>query len=237
MMASGHPDSQNDTNNSIISRPTVQTIISQVRVSEIYREATGVEPKRYSGGRWRARATCNGDGLNVSLDDGKGVWYDFVTREGGGVLALVQRVKDCTKGAALGWLADLVGIQLPKGFHRRFQHRQQRADPQPDLIEARYWRQATFVLCEEALRELSERLFDATAGEVDFDHLQATTSLVHRLRWADDAVLLFTYRAWRLSDPTLTAALVCAGQRHEQRFRSALVIFLDAENGGSDGKN
>jgi hypothetical protein len=50
--------------------------------------------------------------LNVSLDDSSGVWHDFVSGDGGGILCLVMRLRGCTKRDALMWLADFVGVPL-----------------------------------------------------------------------------------------------------------------------------
>src|SRR5579862_9053160 len=79
--------------------------------------------------RGRARAFYrNGDNPGaVSLSDEKGCWHDFVTGEGGGVLDVVQRVRGCTRGEALHWLAELHGLpldrnHLSKAERRRYAH-------------------------------------------------------------------------------------------------------------------
>ena len=53
-----------------------------------------------------------GDGLNVSLDEAKGVFFDHAHGTGGGILALVETVLGCDRPAALRWLAAHLGVQL-----------------------------------------------------------------------------------------------------------------------------
>lgn len=64
--------------------------------------ALGGGPLQYGRGRafWR-----RGDGWNVSVNESKGVWRDFVTGEGGGILDLVCIARDCDRREAYGWLA------------------------------------------------------------------------------------------------------------------------------------
>ena len=58
--------------------------------------------------KWRPKA----DGWNVSLNDDKNCWLDHVAVEGGGVLDLIIRVRDCSRLEALQWLSYLVGVPL-----------------------------------------------------------------------------------------------------------------------------
>ena len=41
---------------------------------------------------------------SLSVDTKRGVWHDHESGEGGGVLALISRVRGLTKGQALDWL-------------------------------------------------------------------------------------------------------------------------------------
>jgi hypothetical protein len=237
--ASGYPVPQRDLNNSIITLSGVQALLSLVPISNVYKEATGVEPKKCGQGRWRTPATWRGgDGWNVVMDDGKGVWHDFVTGEGGGILDLTQRVNGCSRREAVFWLAALGGMHVAEGRqprHRRSEHARQHAEMQRDLAAARYWRQSALQLCEAVMDELKKRLSDFSISDTDFDELRAISSLARLLQWCEDAVLVAEYRTWRTSHLTLTAALVLAGQRHEERYRAALERFLAAEGGGANG--
>lgn len=78
------------------SRPTgrVHEILASIKVSRVYRTLVGKEPRRSGSDTWRAVAVWRGgDGFNVSLDDARGIWHDFTTGEGGGVLDLVVRIR------------------------------------------------------------------------------------------------------------------------------------------------
>jgi len=89
----------------------VQDVVSAVRISDVYRAACSADPRRAGRDAWRALATWrNGGGFNVALDDSRGVFHDFVTDQGGGVLALVQTARGCSKADALRWLADFAGV-------------------------------------------------------------------------------------------------------------------------------
>lgn len=72
-------------------------------------QALGGDPPK----RGRARAFWrDGDGLNVSLSDDKGAWYDFRDNSGGGILDLIQCVLKCSRQDALKWLADFTCTTL-----------------------------------------------------------------------------------------------------------------------------
>ena len=53
-----------------------------------------------------------GGGHNVSLDDGKGAYYDHTRGEGGGILDLVQAATGCDRRGALQWLANHLSVTL-----------------------------------------------------------------------------------------------------------------------------
>ena len=95
---------------SISLRTRAPEIIAGVRISDVYQALTGVKPRRTGSDTWRAPAIWrDGEGLNVSMDDSRGVWHDFKTDDGGSVLALVVQVRG---GSPQHWLADLTGTPL-----------------------------------------------------------------------------------------------------------------------------
>jgi hypothetical protein len=76
------------------------------------------------------------------MDDGEGVWYDFVTGGGGGVLDSIQRLNGWSKREAVHWLAALGGMNVGEGIQprrRRSDHVRQHAEMQRDLTAARYF--------------------------------------------------------------------------------------------------
>src|SRR5207247_569616 len=88
-----------------------------------------------------------GDGLNVSLDDSRGVWHDFAANEGGGVLDLIVRVRSCSRVDALRWVADLVGVPVDDS-PLSLQQRQAWAADRRDVPAARLWRRAAVCMLE-----------------------------------------------------------------------------------------
>jgi hypothetical protein len=96
---------------SISLRTHAPEITAGVRFSDVYQALAGVKPRRTGSDTWRAPAIWR-DGINVSMDDSRGVWHDFKTDDGGGVLALVVQVRGGTRQNALHWLADLTGTRL-----------------------------------------------------------------------------------------------------------------------------
>jgi hypothetical protein len=120
---------------STMQKRTSDDLVSRVRISEIW-TALGGEPPRHGRARafWRPKA----DALNVSLDDGKGTWYDFRDSVGGGVLDLIQHVHGGRRQDALRWLADYRGVLL--------------ADQQMTEVELREWAQRRRAAEAEAQR-------------------------------------------------------------------------------------
>jgi len=86
----------------------VDEILSHITITAVA-ESLGLKVKmRRCQATWRPKA----DGWNVSLNDAKGVWFDHARGEGGGVLDLVVRIRDCTRLDALQWLSYLTGVPL-----------------------------------------------------------------------------------------------------------------------------
>jgi hypothetical protein len=87
---------------------TALEIINRIRISTVW-AALGGGPLRHGRGRafWR-----DGDGYNVRLSDLKGVWYDFVSAAGGGVLDLIHHVRGGSRTDALKFVAELAGLTL-----------------------------------------------------------------------------------------------------------------------------
>ena len=87
---------------------TAQDIVDRVSISAVW-EALGGGELRWGRGKafWR-----DGNGYNISLNDQKNCWYDFITGEGGGVLGLIKHVRGGTPKEDLHWLADFAGVVL-----------------------------------------------------------------------------------------------------------------------------
>ncbi|MGA3099089.1 MAG: hypothetical protein ABSF25_21745 [Bryobacteraceae bacterium] len=208
----------------------VEDVLSRVRISEVYTALTGITPRRAGPETWRAAATWrNGDGLNVSGDDARGVWHDFKTDEGGGVLDLVQRVRGCSRADALRWCADLAGVPLedkPLAPEDRERWAAERRELERDLPDARCWRRAAVGLGEETLDREKSRLFGPTEGRADLSAMRDISGMLAWLQCMGDAALAELYREWRRQYPGMTCALVRWAREREQVEVRALCRYL-----------
>jgi hypothetical protein len=211
-------------------------VISAVKISEVYRALTGVEPRRTRPDTWRGPATWRGgDGLNVSLNDSDGVWYDFRDDTGGGVLDLVVAVRGGSRQDALRWLADFAGVAMddtPLSAEDRQRWAEERRALERDLPDARWWRRTAVALSEELLCALKSSFFDPTAEDRPSSReLQDITRILARLQTMSDAALVTEYRWLRQQNPGLTWGMVRWARDYEKAERAALVrYFLEVEN-------
>lgn len=197
-------------------------ILNQVRISDLYRWLTGTEARRTGKETWRARAAWrNGDGLNISLDDSRGVWYDFVTNTGGGLLDLVVTVRGGTKQEALHWIADL--INLPLESH---EVSEQPTEWRRYLPVATLWRRTMAKLTDELLDTLKQALFDPMLDWPETDEIYQVERLLKRLNYIEDASLVEEYSWWQDHYPALTAWLLWEGRKREEAEKRALLTFL-----------
>jgi hypothetical protein len=162
-----------------------QDVVARVRISDVYRDLSGAIPRRTGPDTWRAQATWrNGDGYNVALDDSRGVFHDFVTDEGGGVLGLVEIVRGCSKADALRWLADFAGVSLEDKEpdpEARARWARERRELERDLPEARYWRRAVLLMLENVMDAEKVKLFDPAGGTADTYLIRGYTRIIERL--------------------------------------------------------
>jgi hypothetical protein len=200
-------------------------ILSRVRISQVYVELGGPTPR---GNRvpafWRG-----GDGLNVSLDDKRGVWHDFTTDDGGGVLDLVARVRGGSRADALRWCAELAGVPLedkPLSPIERESWARGRRDLERNLPIAQCWQRAAISMTEELLDQLKAGLSNPNLPQPEIGEIRGAESLLVSLRRKDGAALIDEYRAWLEEHPGLTAALVASAWRREQAQRQAVVEYL-----------
>jgi hypothetical protein len=210
---------------------TANEILSRCRISEVYQALTGIEPRRTGRDSWRASAPWRGgDGkASVSGDDSRGVFHDFVTDEGGGLLDLVGLIRGCSRQDALKWLAEFVGVPLddaPLSAAVRVQWVAEKQRCERALPDARYWRRAAIDMSEELLTTLKAALFDGPSEKVDFDGIRDTTLQLARLRRIDGAELVAEFRRWMENDPRLTCAMVQAARTRETSERRAVQAYL-----------
>ncbi len=152
-----------------------------------------------------------GDGFSVSLDADRGLWYDFVSAEGGNVFDLVEVATKCSFREAAEWLARHTGVGESCRTHRA----EATADWRSDLRAATWWRMAAVILAEDVLASLSPNDL-ARRG---------LTAFLQTIRLGD-AALVAEYRWWRKHLPHLTAGMIRAGQRSDARVQRRLALWL-----------
>jgi hypothetical protein len=181
----------------------------------------------------RIRASWRGgDGYNVALDDSRGIWKDFATDEGGGVLDLVARVQGGTRQDALKWLADFVGVQLEdQQFTPADRERwtAERRGLERDLPAARYWRRGVLVLLEAVLDAEKTKLLGTTEAPADIFLIRDYTRIIERLKRSGDKALVLEYREWRTEMPEQCAGLVRWAMDTERAEIRALIRYLQLE--------
>jgi hypothetical protein len=200
-------------------------ILEHVRISDVYRELGGPELRGMRGPAfWR-----DGDGLNVSLEDSRGVWHDFATDEGGGILDLVVRVRGGSRQDALRWCADLAGVPMddtPLSAADRARWAAERRELERNLPTAQYWQRAAVALTEELLNSLKLALFNPGQPQPGVDEIFEVENRLTSLRRKDGAALVEEYRLWAKQRPGLTAGLVRVAKQREREQLRALEIYV-----------
>jgi hypothetical protein len=154
-----------------------------------------------------------GDGYNVAIHAGRGTWHDFVSGEGGDVIALVETVRQCDFKAAVQWLADHLGVNLSPVPGRRATPRD--TDWASDLRSARWWRIAARACAETLLESLPDY----------GPERRGLMSLINDISLGP-ASLVSEFRHWRQENPRLTWALVRAGRLSDARLQRRLARWL-----------
>ncbi len=205
--------------------PKLPDLLAGVRITDAW-VALGGGPLRHRRGTafWR-----HGDGFNVSLSDQKGCWHDFVTGEGGGVLDLVQKVRDCDRKGALRWLADFAGVPLdskPLTAAQKRDYARARRGAKPLARAALWWWQAWLSELEDRKRECFH------AASVDTEKLAATASLLYRLQNLSPDAIVQHYLHARAADPHGTRQLVRIGETWERACKAVIEACLTGERWG-----
>ncbi|HLK64726.1 MAG TPA: hypothetical protein VKU19_14875 [Bryobacteraceae bacterium] len=218
-------------NRSLTRNSTTQEILSAVKASDVYRALTGREARRTGRDNWRAAAIWRGgDGESVSIDDTRGVWHDFVSNEGGGVLDLVAKIRGGSRQDALHWCAEYAGLPLEDSAisdEDRARWAAQRRETDRNLPSARYWKRAAIAMGEDLQDLLKAGLFDPTASpRPEIGEIAGLERMLSRLRGLDGDALVQEYLSWRSDYPGLVAGMVRSAQSRERAERNALRTFI-----------
>jgi hypothetical protein len=205
---------------------TASDVVSHVRISEIYRALGGIEPHRTGRDAWRGPAFWRGgEGLNVSMNDTRGVWHDFAADEGGGVLDLVVRIRSGSRADALRWVADLTGLPIDDTPLSPMERKRWAAERR-DLPTAQYWRRSAISMAEDLIATLKAGMFDRTLPQPEIGELCHLETLLSVLRRSDRATLIEEYRWWLAHYPGTTAAMIHSAKARGRTERRALLAYL-----------
>jgi hypothetical protein len=155
----------------------------------------------------------DGDGYNVAINAERGTWHDFVSNEGGDVIALVETARGCDFRAAIGWLANFAGLSIRTNNSNR---PAADTDWPTDLKWATWWKISAELLAEWILEELPG----------NSPKRRGPTSLLATIRLGDGAALVNEYRDWRRREPQLTTAMAQAGRRSDARVQRRLAEWI-----------
>ena len=185
-------------------------VIGAVSILDVWRELGGSELRRSRGRAfWR-----NGDGFNVGLDSTRGIWRDFATNEGGGILRLVQTVRGCSKGEAFQWVAGLAGVALvPSSPDRRRRYAQTRRDAAEIAKLAGWWLESR---CQEL-----EKLKGASNGDHgvwDEATLAAASGELFRLHQMGPSRVIAEFSRACQTESARTRELIQAGRAHQRQM-------------------
>ena len=160
----------------------------------------------------RGRAAAfwrGGKDLNVAVDAGKGVYYDHVAGEGGGILDLIERVLVCDRRGAVEWLARQQGVALDRrrfAPEERWAWRRRRQAAEAEATRFLLWRRAlldyvSHLRCEFCAIErrvsnwARDRIEDPTVSEGTWTFVFHVTLLAAELGDAADFVREYVRRA------------------------------------------
>jgi hypothetical protein len=216
----------------------VDNILRDVKITQVYVTLTGKTPRRTGTDTARGQAVWReGDGFNVSLDDSRGVWHDFKTDEGGGVLDLVARIRGGGRQDALKWVAQFAGVGLddrPLSPAEKQRWAEQRREVNRELPAARYWKRAAINMSEDLLSLLKARLFDPTPDPEDLSQpvelngreIFDVEQMLSRLRRLDGCELTQEFTWWMEHHPGMTTGMIHAAQNLEAAEGRALRAYL-----------
>jgi hypothetical protein len=202
----------------------------RVNITKVFENLGGTLKHGRGQAFWR-----KGEGFNVALHDGKGVWFDHATNQGGGVLDLIVTARGGSRQDALVWLSAAFGLPLADQQRPRTREqcaavrRQQRVERETLrlLPAAQRFRRAARLLGDESLAELKTSLSDTCSGRAaDIRAIRDGTRFDARLAGLGSLTLAEEYGWWLEHEPELTRALVALADALAHAERQALESYL-----------
>ena len=188
-------------------------VLSAVRISAVWCALGGEEPRH---GRARAFWRQHADGFSVSLNDARGIWFDFRDNIGGGILALVQHVRGGMRKDALRWLSEhfclpLAEHEWTEAEKREWARRRQAAEKQarPLARLALWW-------LRTRMAELSDAKAEAISGDnIDIEALAYAARELHRLETLTAGDVLHEFVRFKAEHPEECDGLLMIGRTWE----------------------
>jgi hypothetical protein len=212
--------------------------LASTKISQVYRALGGPELRRSGHDRYRGQAWWRGgDGLSISLDDTRGVWYDHRDGEGGGILDLVIHVHGGARADALHFVAGVAGVVLddaPLSAPERARWATERREIERHLPTARLWLRSALALGEEVLGRLKAPLTDPTLPWPPIGEIARWTAQLEAWRRLDDAGLVAEYFDWVHRKPQWAGGLVYAAQLCEMAVERAVRKYLTTVTTGEE---
>ena len=191
-------------------------IIGHIRISNVW-IALGGSTLRHGRGTAFWRNSCD---YNVSVSDEKGVWYDFVSGTGGGMLDLIQHVRGVTRADALKFVAELAGItldSLPLSMQEKRTHVENLRHAANIAQQCAWW-----------VRAYGQELEHTKASAYehgDWDTLAWSARELYQIQTAVPAALMDRFLKAMNADPERTASFVEAG-RDDERHVYAIAVAM-----------
>lgn len=218
-----------------VAQRNTRDVLAQVKISAVYRELAGIEPRWTGRDTWRAHGVGGDNQDRISGDDARGVWHDFRDDSGGGILDLIVQLRGGSRADALAWAAAFVGVSLsdrPFSAIDRERWAAERRELERALPVAGLWRRAAVNMAAELLDNLKAGLTDPTLPQASIGEIGNLDGLLCRLRRIDGAELVAEHGWWREHYPGLTGLMIRAARAREQVERRALVSYLGMPDTG-----
>jgi hypothetical protein len=210
------------TNSQSFGHLSLNSLLQSTRISSVWSLLGGPKlrggPVKFRGPAWWRR----GDGLNVGVDDLKGVWRDHVADDGGGVLDLIQRCKGLTHSQGAHWLAGQVGVELDGGTALTPRQRREYALEARHAADASVWFLERLAFLETLKARAIETTDDGLLERSAREHYQLT------LLRGQTAEITRRYLKARSTDRVGTARMLRSGSAWKT-FSEKLLLRVVAQ--------
>jgi hypothetical protein len=199
-------------------------MIADVSIVDVWQRLGGGPIRRGRAAAWWR----GGDGANIAIDAERGVWWDHARNVGGGMLDLVQTVRECDKRDVIRWLC-MQGLIADRDLSAAERHRLAGRSAALDAA-------ALNIGCWLRGRTIELERDKANAAVCnDESALAASSNALYRLT-ADGAAVVAAYREHLARDPEGVRKLIGSAREDDRRAQAitAALVCLLAKVGTSD---